>query len=454
MEFSRRRMLACSIAAMALPAASAVPAAAAPAEFPAAGIEARRLGVVPNRADDQTRALQRAIDQAAEAGVPLLLAPGRYRAGGLQLRARSQIAGVRGASRLTLTRGDALLSARSADHVTLVGLIIDGDGQPLPADRGLVHLADATALRIADCEIINSSQQGLVLEGVEGEVRATTIADIATTGLFSRDARGLVIAGNTLRRCGNNAIQVWRSEPGPDGTLITGNRIEATAARAGGSGQNGNAINIFRAGNVIVSNNRIDGAAFSAVRGNAASNLQVTGNTIGGCGEVAIYVEFGFQGAVIASNTIDGAALGVVVTNFNDGGRLAVVQGNLIRNLIPRRPAGTDPGDSAGVGIGVEADTAVTGNVIENAPTTGIEIGAGRYLRDITVTGNVVRGAGVGISVSVSAGAGAAVIADNLIGDAKRGAIVGMDGRQMVAGDLARDASRYPQLAISGNRVR
>ena len=72
-------------------------------------------------------------------------------------------------------------------------------------------------------------------------------------------------------------------------------------------------------------------------------------------GEVAIYSEFGFEGAVISSNTVDGAALGIVACNFNEGGRLAVVQGNLIRNLKPKRPAGTDPGDGAGIGISIEA---------------------------------------------------------------------------------------------------
>jgi uncharacterized secreted repeat protein (TIGR03808 family) len=177
---------------------------------------------------------------------------------------------------------------------------------------------------------------------------------------------------------------VWRSKAGDDGALVVDNRIEETGARAGGSGQNGNAINVFRAGNVIVRGNRIAGAAFSAVRGNAASNLQIVGNTCTGLGEVALYAEFGFEGAIIANNTIDGAALGVAVTNFNEGGRLAVVQGNLVRNLLPRRAAGADPGDIAGVGIGVEADTAVTGNVIENAPTAGIYLGWGRYQRDVS----------------------------------------------------------------------
>ena len=96
----------------------------------------------------------------------------------------------------------------------------------------------------------------------------------------------------------------------------------------------------------------------------------------------------------------------------------------------------------------------MTGNVIENAPSVGISVGFGQHLRDVTVTGNVVRTVGIGIAVSVAPGAGAAVIADNLISGAKQGAIVGMEWKKPV-GDLARDgAARYAQLAINGNRVR
>jgi uncharacterized secreted repeat protein (TIGR03808 family) len=162
-------------------------------------------------------------------------------------------------------------------------------------------------------------------------------------------------------------------------------------AKAGGSGQYGNAVNVFRAGNVIVRGNRIRNAAFSAVRGNTASNLQIVGNTCTGLGEVALYAEFGFEGALIANNIVDGAALGVSVTNFNQGGRLAAVQGNRIRNLVNKRPPGTDPNDLAGVGIGIETDTVVTGNVVENAPSIGIAASWGAYLRDVTVSANVIR---------------------------------------------------------------
>ena len=207
--------------------------------------------------------------------------------------------------------------------------------------------------------------------------------------------------------------------------MVIDNRLEHIESRQGGSGQYGNAINVFRAGNVIVRGNRIRDCAFSAVRGNAASNLQVQGNSISDAREVAIYAEFGFEGALIANNTIEGAAIGISVTNFNEGGRLAVVQGNLIRNLLPRRPAGTDPGDGGGIGISVEADTTVSGNVIENAPTAGIMLGWGPHLRDVAVTGNVVRKVGIGIGASVAPGAGTALIANNVISESRGGAVVG-----------------------------
>jgi uncharacterized secreted repeat protein (TIGR03808 family) len=167
---------------------------------------------------------------------------------------------------------------------------------------------------------------------------------------------------------------------------------------------------------------------------------------------VAIYAEFAFEGAVIADNIVDGAGVGVSVTNFKEGGRLATVRGNIIRNLRPRM-AGQPP-ESQGVGIGVEADTAVTGNVIESAATAGIVLGWGRYLRNVAATGNVVRAAGIGIAVSVAPGAGDALISGNLIAGSRRGAILGMEWHKVATGDLAKDgAARYPQLTVADNRV-
>ena len=456
MSIDRRHFLAATTATGAWTATEAV-AAPSSGSVPISGlgVDAFHLGVRMNSTDDQTEALQRAIDRTAGARLPLILPPGVYRARALILPTGARLIGVPGATRIVALDNTPLIVARGADHILLSGITFDGSGRSLPEDAGLIQLAVGRNVAIRDCEIVGSGRNGIVLEAIEGEVANNTITGALGAALFSVEARGMVIARNTIRNAANNGIQVWRSQAGDDGTQVIDNRIEDTAAQAGGSGQNGNAINVFRAHNVIVRGNRIKNAAFSGVRGNAASNIQITNNTCTGLGEVAIYAEFGFEGAVIANNTIDGAAIGVAVTNFNEGGRLAVVQGNLIRNLTAKRPAGTDPNDGSGIGIGVEADTAVTGNIIENAPSAGIAVGWGQYLRDVSVTGNIVRGAGVGIAVSVTPGAGSAVIADNLISGTKSGAIVGMDQRKPMTGDLAREgATRFAQLAINGNRVR
>jgi uncharacterized secreted repeat protein (TIGR03808 family) len=107
-----------------------------------------------------------------------------------------------------------------------------------------------------------------------------------------------------------------------------------------------------------------------------------------------------------------------------------------------------------GMGIGIEADSVVTGNVIENAPAVGVNVGYGPYLRDVIVSSNILRGAGVGIGVSVVQGSGTALITDNLI-NASIGAIVGMEWEKRVTGDMAKDGpGRYAHLTLTGNRVR
>jgi uncharacterized secreted repeat protein (TIGR03808 family) len=453
MEIDRRRLLTVSAFTGAASVATlATPASAAP--LSSFGVDATQLGMRAGGGAEQSNMLQAAIDKTASARVPLMLGPGDYRIGSLSLPGGTQLIGVRGATRLIFTGGPALFAARAADHLTIAGLVLDGGGRPLPENGALVEFAQCNDLRITDCEVTGSGRGGIKLVGVQGAVSGTTITKTADVALYSLDARGLIIQNNTVRGAGNGGILVHRSAKGDDGTLVVDNRIEDIANVSGGSGQYGNAINVFRAGNVIVRGNRISRAAYSAVRGNAASNIQITGNTATDLGEVAIYSEFGFEGAIIASNTVDGAALGIVACNFNEGGRLAVVQGNMIRNLKPKRPIGTAPDDGGGIGIAVEADASVSGNVIENAPVAGIMVGWGAFMRDVSVTGNVVRDCRFGISVSVVNGAGTAVIAGNLISGSPRGAIVGMDHAKAVTGDLSEAPTRYANLQISGNRVR
>src|ERR1700757_1319288 len=450
MDLNRRHLLSASVA-------GATGALAAPRDTLASslGRDATQYGVRPGSPDDQTRGLQRAIDEAARAQVPLVLPPGVYRTGLLNLQNGTQLIGVRGATRLVFARGPSLLLGEGSHHITLSGITLDGGGIELPARRGLIHLLGGHAVEITDCEITGSGGSGIWIEQVAGDISANIFTDIAATALVSFDARGLIVSRNTIIGTNDNGIEILRTSIGDDGTLVADNRIENIKAGPGGSGQYGNAINAFHAGNVIVRGNRIKNCDYSAVRGNSASNIQIVNNSVTDVREVALYSEFSFEAAVIAGTTVDGAALGVSVCNFNEGGRLAVVQGNIIRNLIPKRPIETAPDDDAGIGIYVEADTSVTGNVVENAPSFGIVAGWGKYLRDVAITGNVIRNAFVGVGVSVAPGAGTALVDNNLISETPRGAVVGHDHGKAVTADLSVEgARRYAQLVIGGNAVR
>lgn len=454
MDVNRRHLV--GLAGASAGALAMSPQAAAAAQpISTLGRDATQYGLRPGSPDDQTRILQRAIDDAARAQMPLALPPGVYRVSQLRLPNGAQLVGVRGATRLAFVGGASLFTSEGSGNLGLNNLVLDGGSIPLPTRRGLVHCLFGRDIRIADCEIIASGGNGIWLENVSGEVSGNTITKTAVTAITSFDARGLAVTRNSIVDTNDNGIEILRTSIGDDGTLVADNRIEDIKAGPGGSGQYGNAINAFRAGNVIVRGNRISNCDYSAVRGNSASNIQITGNSITDVREVALYSEFAFEGAVIANNTVDGAALGVSVCNFNEGGRLAVVQGNIIRNLLAKRPAGTKPDDDGGIGIYVEADSSVSGNVIENAPSFGIVAGWGKYLRDVAITGNVIRNAFVGVGISVTPGAGTALVNSNMISETPRGAVVGLDHARPVTPDLTtEDAPRFAQVSVSMNTVR
>jgi uncharacterized secreted repeat protein (TIGR03808 family) len=406
--------------------------------------------LVANDNRDQTTALQTAIDAAAEKDIPLVLPPGKFVVSDLRLRAGSRLIGAARTTTLVFAGGAAFITADKADGLVLDGLTFDGAYKTFDAQRGdgLLTLATSKHIRLTDLDICNSIGIGLSLIECGGRINGVGISHVLDAGLKSLDSVGLDITGNTVTECANNGILVWRSKPEEDGSIISGNRVSKIRNAAGGTGQYGNGINVFRAGSVLVSDNRISDCTYTAVRGNAASNIQIIGNSCERLGEVALYAEFGFQGALIANNVVDTAASGISVTNFNDGGRLAVVQGNLIRNLFRREQ---EPQDKRGEGIGVEADAVVCGNTIENAPTVGIQIGWQSYMRNVAVTGNVIRQARVGISVTNAPDAGKCLIANNLISEAKDGAIRAMDSGVMTGPDLAHEPSANEHLHVSAN---
>ncbi|MEI2384554.1 TIGR03808 family TAT-translocated repetitive protein [Breoghania sp. JC706] len=449
----RRAFLAGAITTLAVPALARPADAAIRLADMRGSFAAQAPDLRPGAADDQSRALQKAIDAATADGRPLFIPAGRYTVSNLRLPSGARLIGVPGQTRL-LYRGDGhLIFAEGTENVGLDGLVLDGANRGLgdyaPA---LAHFSQTRALAITDCEVLGSAASGIVLERSSGRVENTTVRGAAEAGIRSVEARGLRLCGNTVADCANGGILVHRWKEGEDNTIVSGNRIERIAARDGGSGQNGNGINVFRAHGVIVADNHISDCAFTAVRVNAGSNVQVTGNTALRSGETGLFVEFGTQGAVVSANLVDGAATGISVSNFDHDGRLAVVSGNIVRNLKTTIPY-EDPNQGRGIGIAVEADTSVTGNVIENAPEIGMVLGWGPYLRNVTATANVVRKAGVGIAVSVADGARSTIIANNILSEIENGAIVGYRWNERATGDLAASPEAWPHLTVAGNRV-
>jgi len=416
---------------------------------------ANDLGLKSGIIDDQSRQLQTILNQAAEADKPVFLPPGNYFVSNIILPSRTRLMGVPGASRLVYTGSGHFLIAENAAHIELTGIVIDA------ANRGMHSYAEA-AVRLSDvdhavidnCMVLGSLETGIRIERSKGRIERSKVTGAAgDCGIYGLENKGLLITNNEVSDCVNGGILVHRWQNGEDDTIVTNNRISNINAGNGGTGQWGNGINVFRAANVMIANNHISDCLFSAIRSNAGNNVQITGNTCLRSGETAIYSEFEFNGALISSNIVDGGAQGISITNFMQDGRLAVCSGNLVRNIVRTAPY-IDPDHLFGGGISVEADTTVTGNVIEDAEAFGIMLGWGPYLRDVIATSNVIRGSETGIYVSVVDGIGPTHIADNTIAGASKGAIVGYHWKEAVTGDLSGNAETgVTNLTVERNRV-
>ena len=388
-------------------------------------IDATEMGVYPGALDDQSKAFARMLQAASDRNLPLFLPPGIYVLSNLALPSRVRLSGVPGASRLVYGGDGHMLVSEDGEHIELTGIVVDGANRWLSDNtQGVVDLRRVRHAVIDNCQIVGSGKNGIALERVAGRIENTEISGAADAGIYSVEASGLQISGNSVSDCAN-----------------------------GGTGQNGNGINVFRANNVMVSNNMVSDSAFSAIRANSASNIQISANSCIRSGETGIYAEFSFEGAIINANVVDGAANGISIVNFNEGGRMAVCSANIVRNLSPQGPYQQDP-PGFGVGISVEADCSAIGNVVENVPLYGIQIGWGEYMRNVVATGNVIRKAGTGIIISMVEGTGSAVVSDNVIDDVKDGAIVGYRWAEPATGDLAVDgAGGHANLTIERNRV-
>jgi uncharacterized secreted repeat protein (TIGR03808 family) len=346
-----------------------------------------------------------------------------------------------------------MVAAEHGQTLRFFGITFDGDGKPLDPDMpALLYADDVADIALDDCAFENSAGAGLILRAAAGRVERCRVNAVRTAGIELQEARGMRVTGNVVAGCGDTGILIARERESEDGTIVSENRVSRIRAESGGTGQNGNGINLDKANGVIVVNNRINECAFSAIRCFSSDSVHVTGNIATRSGETALYVEFASEGAVVADNLIDGAANGISFANFEEhGGRLSTCSGNIVRNLTGG-PRYADGNPLIGYGIAAEADAAVSGNLVENA-VWGLKLGWGPYLRDVAATGNVIRRTKIGIAVSVVEGGGPALISGNLITDAEQGAILGLRWEEVATGELAKGEEDVEGVTIEGNVV-
>ncbi len=456
---NRRQLIArMAVAGFALPLLPLAPARAAKKNVPLkltglrGALDVTKFGVRPDAHDDQSKLIQKVLDRAARQNKPVFLPPGTYVVSNIDLPSRTRLMGISGTSRIVYGGGGAMLSGTACELIDLNGVTLDGANLALGDDfGGLLHARACPRVHVDNCAFIGSRTCGISLDTCGGRVERSTISGAAgLAALFSVNATGLAIRNNEVEDCANGGILVHRWSIGDDNTIVSGNRVRRIAAKGGGTGQRGNGINLFRANGVMVTGNHIEDCAFSAIRANSASNAQITGNTCLKSGETAIYAEFKFEGSLIANNIVDGGTIGISIANFDEGGRLAVCSNNLIRNLVTNGPY---PAEVAGFGIGIyaEAETSITGNVVEGAPQYGILLGWGPYLRNVVATGNIIRKAGEGIAVSVVEGAGRTALMNNIIDKPTSGGIVGHHWTKAVTGELIGTSTPYPHLTLQNN---
>jgi uncharacterized secreted repeat protein (TIGR03808 family) len=418
------------------------------------GLDASHYGVVPDALGADAKAFNRLLLDASARNMPVFLPPGIYRLSNIDLPANIRISGVPGATKLAYSGEGQFMRAMGGKRVALTDITIDGANRWLADDQpGLMTFQQVEDLTLERCEILGAQKFAVWAERCGGRIDGNTISGAVASAVYAVESRDFAIRDNVIRDCGDGGILVHRWTKGHDGTIVSGNRISRILAKSGGTGEYGNGVNVFRADGVQIANNYVSDCAFTAIRSNAGSNVQITSNQCLGSGETAIYSEFGFDGAVISNNIIDGAANGILSVNFNEGGRLAVISGNLIRNLKLTAPYEQEDA-FFGIGIEAESDASVMGNVIENAPRWGMLIGWGPYLRDVNVTGNVIRNAQVGIAATIVEGAGQASIRQNIFSGIKEAAVAGYRWIEKVTGDLTvSGAETFTHLDIADNRI-
>jgi hypothetical protein len=229
------------------------------------GLNVRRFGARGDDAADDTAAIQRAIDAAAEVQGAVWFPPGQYRCGMLQLRPHVALAGLptwayrrHGGTVLRLNDAQAtcLLNLRGTIGARVSGLALDGgkagrdvhgiymDGAGHSTEDTLViencrvaeftgdgaHLECAWGFTVRDCLFHQNGGDGVMTSHWDGWVHDNIMIGNGKFGYAARDANASVTI--TSNRIEWNALGGILLEKGANHYNVTGNFIDRSGGPA------------------------------------------------------------------------------------------------------------------------------------------------------------------------------------------------------------------------------
>lgn len=336
-------------------------------------------------------------------------------AGSFRLPGGIKLIGTPGRSLIRpFTTSKSLAEIDSSD-ITFEGLTFDAHTSVFSGTQdSLIFVAKAERVNLVNNRFLpspsGSMQRGNAVWYYDssGRIQDNDFSDFRNQITVRADSGvnpAISIIGNDLHdnsAAGGNAIAISNDGGSVKVDLpavIEANTIENIYASSGSTGQDGNAIDVYLAKHVRVSNNRAQSVAFSCYRSASSDDVTFTANHCSSTGETAAYSEFTSTHNQWLNNYFEnahGACLNL--TNLNVGGEMHTAIGNHMVRC----------GSS---GIHAEGNAVVYGNTIDQSGN-GVLIGYGTYGVNVLVKDNLIADTsgghitqfGIGVEAGASSG--------------------------------------------------
>jgi hypothetical protein len=261
----------------------------------AAASSLSQFGVEVNSDRDQTVALQKAIDELARAGQPLVLPDGSYVVGGLKLAKGSAIIGTPGQTILKAKTGGPVLAGTGLGTFHLSGISFEG-----PKSGPSVVALEGAAVSIGYCRFAGSATAAIKLENCSGVVEAIEIAGGMGTGISATQAAGLTVTRCRIAACETAGIAVSGAGEAADGFIVGQNHLGGCGIVADGTG--------IVAGNIVRGSPRF---GLKIGKASGSGHLMAQSNMLRGC-RIGIGVAASGDDIMASLNMITGAKDGAI----------------------------------------------------------------------------------------------------------------------------------------------